>query len=77
MSYDITGNLSTNSNKVTHLPESVKNSYGGNGTYDNILGRPLNSFYGYVADGIFKSQEEVDEHVKQSGKDLDVFVIVT
>ena len=70
MSYDITGNLSTNSNKVTHLPESVKNSYGGNGTYDNILGRPLNSFYGYVADGIFKSQEEVDEHVKQSGKGL-------
>ncbi len=68
--FDLTGNLSTNQNKVTYLPESVKNSYGGNGTYDNILGHPLGSFYGYVADGIFKTQEELDAHCKQDGKDL-------
>lgn len=70
MQYDLTGNISTNANKVTYLPASVKNSYGGNGTYDNILGHPLGSFYGYVADGIFKSQEELDDHCKQDGKDL-------
>lgn len=70
MQYDITGNISTNANKVTYLPDAVKNSYGGNGTYDNILGHPLNSFYGYVADGIFKTQEELDAHCKQDGKDL-------
>lgn len=68
MNYDVTGNFSTNKNKVTYLPESVKNSYGGNGTYDNILGRPLGSFYGYVADGIFKTQEDVDKHAIQDGK---------
>lgn len=70
LEYDVTANISTNKNKVTYLPESVKNSYGGNGTYDNILGRPLNSFYGYVADGIFKSQQELDQHVQQDGKAL-------
>ncbi len=70
LQYDITGNISTNANKVTYLPESVKKSYGGNGTYDNILGRPLGSFYGYVADGIFKTQAELDQHVKQDGKAL-------
>lgn len=70
MQYDLTGNISTNANKVTYLPESVKNSYGGNGTYDNILGHPLGSFYGYVADGIFKTQEDLDSHCKQDGKDL-------
>lgn len=70
MQYDLTGNISTNANKVTYLPESVKNSYGGNGTYDNILGHPLGSFYGYVADGIFKTQEDLDNHCKQDGKDL-------
>ena len=68
--YDFTANISTNKNKVTYLPESVKNSYGGNGTYDNILGRPLGSFYGYVADGIFKTQEDLDNHCIQDGKDL-------
>jgi hypothetical protein len=70
LQYDITGNISTNANKVTYLPESVKNSYGGNGTYDNILGRPLGSFYGYVADGIFKTQDDLDQHCKQDGKAL-------
>ncbi|MDO5608379.1 MAG: TonB-dependent receptor [Capnocytophaga sp.] len=68
LTFDVTGNVSTNQNKVTYLPESVKNSYGGNGTTDNILGRPLGSLYGFVADGIFKSQQEVDQHVIQSGK---------
>ncbi len=70
LQYDITGNVSTNANKVTYLPDAVKFSYGGNGSYDNILGRAYGSFYGYVADGIFKSQEELDAHCVQNGKDL-------
>ena len=70
VTYDVSGNISTNKNQVTFLPESVKNSYGGNGKWDNILGRPLGSFYGYVADGIFKSQEDLDKHAQQDGKDL-------
>lgn len=68
LEYDFTGNISTNKNKITYIPKSVLKDYGGNGTYDNILGRPYGSYYGYVADGIFKSQEELDKHVIQDGK---------
>lgn len=57
-------------NKITKLPESVVNNYGGNGTTDNILGKPINSFYGYFADGLFRTQDEVDNHATQVGKDL-------
>jgi TonB-linked SusC/RagA family outer membrane protein len=70
LTYDIMGNISGYKNKVTKLPEDVENSYGGNGKGDNILGRPLGSFYGYVADGLFRTQEEVDNHVIQEGKGL-------
>jgi len=68
LTYDLTANISGYRNKVTKLPESVINSYGGNGTTDNILGRSINSIYGYVADGIFQTQEEVDAYAEQTGK---------
>lgn len=70
LSYDLVANVSGNRNKITNLPESVVNNYGGNGTTDNILGRPINSMYGYVADGLFQSQEEVDNHAVQTGKGI-------
>lgn len=70
LEYDFTGNISTNANKITYLPESVKYSYGGNGSYDTVLDRPYGSYYGYVADGIFKTQEDLDNHCKQDGKNL-------
>ncbi|MDD3322370.1 MAG: TonB-dependent receptor [Paludibacter sp.] len=70
LNYDLTGNISGYRNKVTKLPESVVNNYGGNGTTDNILGKPLGSYYGYVADGLFQTQEEVDTYAEQTGKGL-------
>lgn len=70
LEYDIAGNISTNKNKVTKVPDAVLNDFGGNGTYDNIIGRPYGSYYGYVADGIFKTQEELNQHAKQDGKNI-------
>lgn len=70
LSYELTGNISGYRNKVTKLPASVVNNYGGNGTTDNILGKPLGSFYGYVADGLFQTQAEVDNSPSQTGKGL-------
>jgi TonB-linked SusC/RagA family outer membrane protein len=67
LKYDITANISGFKNKVTHLPEDVENSYGGRAG-DNILGHPIGSYYGYVADGLFRTQDEVDNHVNQEGK---------
>lgn len=69
-SYSITGNISSIKNKIDKLPDDVKYSYGGNGLDDDILGRPLNSFYGFVADGLFKTQEEIDSSPEQQGKGL-------
>ena len=34
----------------------------------NIIGHSINMRAGYIADGIFKSQEEVDNHADQTGK---------
>ncbi|HNU38489.1 MAG TPA: SusC/RagA family TonB-linked outer membrane protein, partial [Macellibacteroides fermentans] len=64
----VTGNISSYKNKVVKLPEDVINSYAGNGNDQTILGRPLNSMFGYVAEGIFQNQSEVDAHVEQTGK---------
>jgi len=68
--YTINGNISEYRNKITELPQSVLYSYGGNGSTQNILGRPIGSFYGYVADGLFRTQKEVDESAAQQGKGL-------
>ena len=68
--YRFTTNLSMYENKIQDLPENVKYSYGGNGLLDNVLGRPLNSMYGFVADGIFQNQDEVDNSAEQPGKSV-------
>lgn len=70
LTYDVSANYSMNRNKITKLPTEVRNSYGGDGLEDNILGRPINSMYGYVADGLFRSEEELDNGVVQEGKGL-------
>ncbi len=70
LKYEINANLSMNKNRITYLPPSVQNNYGGNGTTDNILGRPLNSMYGYVADGLFRTEDEVFNSAFQEGKSL-------
>ncbi len=67
-SYDVTGNISTNRNKVTKLPETIASAgtFGGSGV-ESVVGHPMNSYVGYIYDGIFKSQEEVDNHARQEG----------
>lgn len=66
----VTGNIASYRNKITKLPEDVINSYPGNGNDQTILGRPWKSLFGYVTDGLFQTQEEVDAHVDQPGKGL-------
>lgn len=69
-SYSLTGNIGSYRNRIDDLPESVKYSFGGNGLDDDILGRPRNSFYGFVTDGLFTTQDEVNNSPEQSGKGL-------
>ncbi len=67
--YSASFNLGHYSDKITELPESVIRSYPGNAE-KTILGRSMNSLFGYIADGIFKTQEEVDSHAVQPGKKI-------
>lgn len=68
VSLEVTGNVSTYRNKVTYLPEDVLTAYAGNGSTQTILGHSINSIFGYVADGIFQNQGEVDKAAAQPGK---------
>ncbi|QEH42630.1 TonB-dependent receptor [Chitinophaga sp. XS-30] len=70
LAFTVTGNFSTYRNKVTYLPDQVLTSYPGNGTDKTILGRSINSSFGYIADGLFTTQKEVDESPAQTGKGL-------
>ena len=66
--YDISANISSYKNTVTKLPETIaaKGTFGGNGV-KSVVGHAMGSQVGYIADGIFKSQEEVDNHAIQEG----------
>ena len=60
--YEITVNGSLYKNKITDLPTSLWYTFGG-GTIDNsIVGQPLGSWMGYVTDGVFQTQAEVNEY---------------
>ena len=68
LKYDTTANISTYRNKITKLPTTVaaNGTFGGNGV-KSVIGHPMGAQVGYVADGIFKSQEEIDNHATQDG----------
>ena len=58
---DVTANLDFFRNKVTYLPETSTGSYA-HTTTENLVesGRPYGSIVGYVVEGIFQNQAEVD-----------------
>ncbi|WP_325405157.1 TonB-dependent receptor [Agriterribacter sp.] len=59
--------LAHNKQKIVKVPDVVINNFAGNGKDDNILGRSRSSMYGYIADGLFRSQDEVDNAPAQVG----------
>ena len=70
-SWDISVNISKYVNEITKLPETVaaNGKYGGNGV-KSVVGHAMFSQVGYIYDGIFKSQEEIDNHAIQEGAGL-------
>lgn len=71
LKYDITANISSYRNEITALPTTVaaNGTFGGNGV-KSVVGHPMGAQVGYVCDGIFKSQEEIDNHATQEGAGL-------
>ncbi|MDE6769546.1 MAG: SusC/RagA family TonB-linked outer membrane protein, partial [Muribaculaceae bacterium] len=66
--YEISGNISAYRNKITKIPTTVaaNGTFGGNGVY-SVIGHTFGAQAGYVADGLFQSQDEVDNHAIQEG----------
>lgn len=66
-SWNGTFNVSKYKNELVRLNSLVTQT---GGDKRNIVGKPLGVFYGYVADGIFKTQDEVLNHATQQGKGI-------
>lgn len=66
-SYSIDGNVAQFKDKITFLPSSVVRSFAGN-VEKTILGHSRTSFFGYVTDGLFQSEEAVTKAAAQPGK---------
>jgi len=70
VSFSLSFNIATYRNRITRLPENSLTAFPGNGNDKVIINRSVNSFYGYVADGIFQNKEEVDNSPAQNGKGI-------
>lgn len=64
--FDISANLSTLNNEVTKL--GISNTPQTVGFSRTEVGREVGSFYGYVYEGIFQSQEQIDNRVNSEGE---------
>ncbi|GAO43370.1 TonB-dependent receptor [Flavihumibacter petaseus] len=64
VTYDVAANIAFIKNEVNDLKGS--GPYISGGTFTDV-GYPINSLYGYICDGIFQTQEEIDNHATQSG----------
>ncbi len=66
--FDISANLSTIKNEVTKL--GVSNEPRTDGYCRTEVGREVGSFYGYVSEGIYQSQSEIDNRVNSKGQHI-------
>jgi len=65
LGYEISANIAKNKNEVTKLLNDQSILF--SGTYSIAkVGAPIGAFYGYVMDGIFQTQAEVDNHAYQA-----------
>ncbi|MCF8227028.1 MAG: TonB-dependent receptor [Bacteroidales bacterium] len=72
--WDTDFNISFNRNEVVRLNDTIPRSVGSVGFNQNLAriqaGYPVDVFYGFVTDGIFQNQAEVDAHALQvAGED--------
>lgn len=63
-SYDISANAAAYKNEITYLPEDLYYTYGCGNQAAGIsnVGLPYGALVGYVVDGLFRTQAEVDEY---------------
>jgi TonB-linked SusC/RagA family outer membrane protein len=65
--YSVTGNFTTYRNEVTSLGEGGKPIFSVSSYTKTEVGSSIGRFFGYVADGIFQNQAEIDAAAEQNG----------
>lgn len=70
LSFNLSGTISAYRAKITKLPPEAINGYPGNGSTQTILGRSPDSEFGYIAEGLFTTMDEVNNSAIQPGKGL-------
>lgn len=75
--FSLSGNLSTVKNEVTFLGTGVDFLSGGTTVQASTfpitrtqVGQPVNSFYGFVTDGIFQNQSEIEAYANAEGEPM-------
>ena len=66
LKFEISANLSTLKNKVTSLGFGTKEFI--TGAYITRVGDEVGQFYGYVYQGIARTQEDIDNHINDKGE---------
>ncbi|ALM47853.1 hypothetical protein AMR72_02435 [Flavobacterium psychrophilum] len=61
--YGVNANMATLNNEVTKLHENVRLLEDAGGRSRTVIGQPLNAYYGYVTEGIYQNQAEVDSQL--------------
>lgn len=59
-SFSVGGNFTYAKNEIVEMAEAA-----GTSKYMRKTGRPINGYYGYKTDGIFKTQDEINAYAKQ------------
>ncbi len=67
-SFDLGGNISTLKNKVISLGENVDTRI--DGASRTTVGKEVGRHYGFLTEGLFQSQAEIDAHATQFGGSL-------
>ena len=68
LKHEISANLSTLKNKVTSLGFGTQSYL--TGDYITNVGEEVGQFYGYIYEGIARTQADLDDHAKQDGAQL-------
>ena len=68
LKYDISANLSTLKNKVTSLGFGTESYI--SGAYKTEVGEEVGKFYGWVYEGIARTQADLDNHATQNGANV-------
>lgn len=70
-SYDITFTATAVKNRITYVPEDIYYTFlGGNGIDQSIVGQPFGSWMGWKTNGLYRSEEDLDDGINQPGKGL-------